>query len=265
MVAACHTYGRPSFCHPTAKSFNAYGDDGASSRFNIHLYFDGSPPEPALDDALELQRAAAPRMSPVITETGYHNAMMTPDDHAPTSESAVSAYLPQALLEAARRGVARTYIYELIDLRSDPRLRDDQSHFGLYRADGTLKPAGASLAALLNTLRDPGPPATPRYVRLAIEGADNSVVVQPYVRSDDSIDVVLWRRQKIWDPTRRLEMPNPAIDVTVRTEVRGRGSLVKLDGTEEPHRRKLPRGKAFKVSVDAYPVVMRIDKAGAQP
>lgn len=250
----------PSFCRTREERYVSYGDDGVSERFNVHPYHAGELPEILLPDVLEWVRAADPDAVPVATEAGYHNAVETEGDHKPTSLEAESAYLPQMFLEYNRRGVALVHTYELLDLRPDPDADYDQENFGLFNSDGTIKPSGASMAALLDALRDTdGPRPEPRDVEVATTDGGDALRVQPYLRSDGSVDVALWMAQPIWDEDERVNLPNPTTEVTVQVRsVEGDGSYVRIDGTEDPERVALPAGDSFTVPVSAHPTLLRI-------
>lgn len=254
----------PSFCRTTEEHYSAYGDDGISERFNIHPYVAGRLPEEEIGRALGWVRDADPDAVPVVTEGGFHNAVNSDGGHKPTSMEAESAYLPQMFLEYQRQGVALTHTYELIDLRDNPAADYDQENFGLYKADGTLKPAGASLTALLTTLTDPeGAQLEAATVRLATEGGGDKLRVQPYTRSDGSVDVVMWMAQKIWDTSDYRDLPNETSDITVSVPTATEGSYVRIDGTEKPERQTLDGGAAFTVPVSAHPTILRLGLTGS--
>lgn len=249
----------PSFCRTSEATYSTYGDDGVSERFNIHPYAGGLLPEEEIDEALAEVREADPDAVPVVTEAGYHNAVETDDDHMPTSELAESAYLPQMFLEYNRSGIPLTFTYELLDLRANPERDYDQENFGLFYADGSIKPSGASMAALLGTLRDAeGARPESEDVEFSISGGGEELRVEPFVRSDGSIDVVLWRAQKIWDEDERVDLPNPSAEVTVERRSAGSGSYVRIDGSEEPERVELGEGTSPTVPVSAHPTILRL-------
>ncbi len=255
----------PSFCRTKESHYQAYGDDGVSERFNVHPYVAGLLPEEEIGRTLEWIRAADPDAVPVVTEGGFHNAVRTENDHVPTSEEAESAYLPQMFLEYQRQGIALTHTYELINVRDDPSETEREEHFGLYRYDGSLKPAGASLAALLATMTDPeGAGSASREIRLSTSGGGDELRVQPYTRSDGSVDVVLWMAQKIWDGPSRKDLDNPVSEITVSVPESTEGSFVRIDGTEQPDRQQLGDGSTFTVPVSAHPTILRLGASDEQ-
>lgn len=112
-----------------------------------------------LDRALTRARLVAPGRPVVATDVGWSNATVRPPGRStavPASEREVAAELPRMLLDNARRGIVRTYVYSLADDRDDPGRTDLEAGFGLLRHDGTPKPAYAALTALVDALRGSG-------------------------------------------------------------------------------------------------------------
>lgn len=251
----------PSFCRTTQYSYSTYGDDGVSQRFNMHPYAGGLPPGEQIDEALKWARAADPNATPVVSESGYHNAVNSTDDHQPVSELAEAVYLPQMLLEYRQRGIVLTCTYELLDERPNPARDNDQQNFGLFRVDGSIKPAGASMAALLATLSDEsGGNVKSQVVDLAVSGSGQALRVLPFVRSDGSIDVALWHAQAVWDPETRSDLPNPSVEVVVQTRTPAAGSYVRIDGVEKPGRTQLGMGRQFSVPVSSAITILRLSR-----
>lgn len=131
---------------------------------NIHSYPRGKFP-----GNKSLERYYIPKSKlqcgnkPVIaTETGYHNAInhqirrKRSLDHPGLSEQVTAKYLPRLLLEYFNRGVERTYIYELIDRKPNPRKNRKLLNYGLIRNDGSLKPAYHSIRNMIKILNDSG-------------------------------------------------------------------------------------------------------------
>jgi hypothetical protein len=249
----------PSFCRNTRADYTAYGDDGVSSRFNLHPYPDGEVPGPRIAAQLIAAHAADPDSVVTVTESGYHNAVNKDGPgQRPTSELAESAYLPQMYLEYAAAGVVLTHAYELLDQRNNRDRSNPELNFGLFRSDGTIKPSGASLAALISTLTDRAGPAPDRTVSLEVSGGDAALRVQVYTRSDGSIDIAMWSVRPIWDPDRRIDLDNPDLPVTVRLPTPRSGSYVRIDGNETPSRVELPDSDTFTVPVSAHPTILRV-------
>ena len=69
-----------------------------------------------------------------------------------TSETAHGKYIPRMFLEYFRRGIVRTYSYELVDEFKDSANRE--ARFGLLHRDLTPKPAYTSLKNLIRLLHE---------------------------------------------------------------------------------------------------------------
>ena len=151
----------------------------------------------------------------VATETGYHNALDHTGGHKPVSERASGIYLPRLYFEYAKAGVARTFAYELFDLRFDATMTNKQNHFGLYRNDGTAKPAAN---AIKNTLALVDSPSESVRVPLSYtlsntgdpdgtgpRGAVQDLLLQ---KADGSWWLALWQDSSVWNTTSGGDIAN---------------------------------------------------------
>jgi hypothetical protein len=135
----------------------------------------------------------------VATETGYHNSIHNShrSAHPSTTERTAGIYLPRLFLEYFRVGVERTYTYELFD---EGTSNDQEDHFGLFRSDGSAKPAALALGNLTKILGDSPAASTTAPGSLAYSLSDPSagpggtdvhhVLLQ---QSDGSFYLALWR------------------------------------------------------------------------
>ena len=167
----------------------------------------------------------------MFTETGYHNALKTDNDHAPTSEAAAAKYLPRMLLEHFNMGVPRTYLYELIDSRSKGRTTDPEASFGLLRSDGSEKPAFRAIESLTNLLADSDAPFSPDALNVALSGDTNDVHYTLLQKRDGTFYLALWLEKESWDRDARENVQVPSQNVTVKLgkDVR-RATLHTLNG-----------------------------------
>lgn len=83
----------------------------------------------------------------VATETGYATHSQG------TSEAAHGKYIPRIYCEYFRKGIARTFVYELVNEWNRPD--DEQANYGLLRHDLTPKPAFTAVKNLIGLLREP--------------------------------------------------------------------------------------------------------------
>ena len=140
---------------------------------NTHTYLSGAMPEtPSIWDG-ELTAAARNSASqPVqVTETGYRNGVNGTIGHQPASERAAGIYMPRLFLDDFRRGIDRSYSYELLDQRDDPSKTDIEAAFGLLRNDFSKKPAAVAIERLIGLLSDRGPRFEPGALAYRVEGA----------------------------------------------------------------------------------------------
>lgn len=176
-------------------------------------------PEQALDtacgavDAVTCAASLGSAAAPWATESGYSTSG-SPLSTNWVSERAQAIYVPRLLLENFRRGVARTYLYELIDLKP-AGTGSAVDGYGLWRArvSGTsLMPGGPKQAALaLSRMNEEigdlaagsaAPATLDVTVRLGGAVASDDAVRRVLLRcADGSYVLALWRPEKVWDNT----------------------------------------------------------------
>jgi hypothetical protein len=206
---------------------------------NIHPYPDGEPPETNVGEWL----AAATRTSadkPVMaTESGYHDALAATEGQRPVSEAAMATYVPRLFLDYFRRGIPRSFQYELVDEFPDAGETEPESDFGLLRNDLTPKPAFTALRNLIAVLDDPGGDFDPGRLDYTVSGDRSGLQQLLLQKSDGSFYLVLWRAKSVWDadarrpldpgsrplelrfatPPRRLRLYEPAAAASPRREL----------------------------------------------
>ncbi len=209
-----------------------------SDTANIHPYPGGLPPPAGLSTNLAIAHTPWGSQRVVATETGYHNALRDRWGQPPASERAAGAYVPRLFLEGFRRGIVRTYAYELVDEWPDPLGLNAEAHFGLFRNDFSPKPAAIALGHLLSLLEGPRPPAEPRRLGYTLTGNVAGVEHLLLKRADGSFALVLWQDVTVWDrisrtdlhpPDRhlRLRLASPARIKTTRLLASGRPTVVR--------------------------------------
>jgi hypothetical protein len=168
------------------------------------------------------------RYAPIATETGYSTAGYAPSP-AWVSEAAENVYMPRLLLDNFARGVARTYLYELIDLQPDKF--SSTNGFGLWRARyaggnvlaGGPKPAANAISRLAARIGDLG--AKARYGWLDMTIADPSTGAEiPAAavrrvllrRADGSFVLALWQPKSVWNATAYAQRMIPVPDLPVK-------------------------------------------------
>ncbi len=194
-------------------AFPSIGDLSAYTDYaNIHAYPPhGLRPIFVIHAAIDGGRTDAPSKPVVITETGYY----TLPQHAGwggVPDSVQASYLLDLLLDEAAAGVARTYLYDLIDDGPDPRQAEREDHFGLFRFDGAPKAAAAALHTLTGLLADARPnsrsfpPGDFAFTALGVPYGytGNTMLFQ---KSDGARIVAVWNEQQLWNPDTRTATP----------------------------------------------------------
>lgn len=183
---------------------------------NLHAYSGGRMPEDAepgrapgegLPERLRLARELSGSKPMVLTEVGFHNADRQPGRMPPSPEEVAAIYTVRMVLEHARLGIARTYIYELYDAFRDPLKVTAESNFGLFTHGGDPKPAATALRRLLRLTRDTK--RSPRNAQLdvRVEGGGDQLRTLLIARSGGRYALALWRAKPIWDPDRKQDIP----------------------------------------------------------
>ena len=202
----------PSIVH--RRNQEALGDvSGDLDYGNIHSYPDGYGPEENLDRhlaAASLNSGSEPVMA---TETGYHTAAGWGGEHNPVSEAAMATYVPRMYLEYFRRGIVRTFSYELLDEEGGSGERED--NFGLLRNDFSEKPAFVALRNTIDILEDPGAGFAPGSLAYAVGGESEDVHHVLLQKRDGSFYLALWRVEDVIDPESQAPQAVPAAPVTI--------------------------------------------------
>jgi hypothetical protein len=210
-------YG-PSLTSPAA--YDALGDVSAFfDAANLHNYMQGRYPGTpgwgdggygSIDWNIALARRYAPGKPIVTTETGYWDDPSVPES---VPAAVVGRYMPRLLLEQFRKGVSRTYIYELID---DPTGGvAARSGYGLLRANGSQKPAFRAVANLLRVFSDRGSEVTPRSFTYSLDGGDGNVRQMAFQKRDGTMLLAVWVEANGFDLATRQPVAVPSQTVRI--------------------------------------------------
>jgi hypothetical protein len=199
--------------------FAPYGDNSAPNDFgNAHVYF---PAGTAPGDHLKTYVAMANQLTPgdrmFLTESGFPTNGSGPGNQG-VSETTQAKYTLDLLMDAYKQGVVRTFLYELQDLFSDPGKTNQDKHYGLFRHDGSAKPAAVAIHNLTTILADEGVSAatfstgTLNYSVSGLPSSGNHMLMQ---ESNGNFDIVLWNEPAIWDDANSRDLTSAAQNVTV--------------------------------------------------
>lgn len=182
---------------------------------NLHPYPAGQTPSVIFPQQTQLAGAVCGAKPIMVTETGYHNALNDHSDQPGISETAAAKYIPRLYLQNFSRGIIRTYLYELLDESPDPRLTNEQQHWGLVRADGSQKPA---FTALKNLIADVNGSSEPEHLEtLAWQLSSTPSTVQHVLLQDASYNfyLILWNGVSSYDTKAQQDITNAAISDTL--------------------------------------------------
>ncbi|MBJ7473010.1 MAG: hypothetical protein JHD16_17020, partial [Solirubrobacteraceae bacterium] len=180
-------------------------------------------------DALGCVRQLASGGAPIASESGYTTAGGA-FSQSWVSEKAQAVYLPRLLLENFSRGVARTYLYELIDLA--PERTSTTNGYGLWRArraGSTVraadpKPAAWALARLHARIGDLGAASAASPLNLTLRSA-GEVVREDTVRrvllqrADGTYALALWQPKSVFDNAFLAQKDRTVADLQVELSI----------------------------------------------
>jgi hypothetical protein len=235
------------------------GDQSAwLDRGNIHPYAGGASPNPLWIAAERDRIAHLSGNKPIwATEAGYHNAVNATSGMPPASEAAGAVYVLRTLLEHFKAGIARTYLYELVDLYPDPGAKNPNWNFGLLRNDYSRKPAFRALKNLLTLVGDDQPADRLEPLRLRLAARDRAVRQLVLQRADGTYVVALWRLSSVWDRDRRHPLHVPARRVKLSLPGAARVAAADPMSSDEFHAVRLRRGQ-LSVPLAGRPLLLHV-------
>jgi hypothetical protein len=190
-------------------------------RGNLHPYPGAQSPDRTnqgdLSVSLDGARPTSGDKAVWVTESGYHNAVNCSGcGHHPASEAAAGVYLPRLFMENFRRGIARTYSYELIDEWPDPEKDEPEKNFGLLRNDGSRKPGFVALRNLLAILGDRG--SAGGKLTYSLQCSDCSEPLRQVLlrKSTGAYYLVVWRESSVWNRNTRTDIANDPRNVDLK-------------------------------------------------
>jgi hypothetical protein len=228
---------------------------------NMHSYPNGEMPESNLTSQLDGAAHNSGTKPVMATETGYHTALGWTGEHQPTSEAAMATYMPRLFLEYFRRGVARTFSYELLDEAANSNDRED--NFGLLHNDLTPKPAFDALRNTISLLEDPGPAFAPEALEYTLGGDRGDLRQLLLQKRDGSYYLVLWRAVDVWNAASRTPVAAPEGTVKVELQRSINSAVEYLPNLSTDPVATLPGGtNQLEVKVGAQAVVVKINAGG---
>ena len=183
---------------------------------NAHIYF-GTGNNPAWAGwiaHLEALAQSSARSRPVvISETGYYTSANFAD---PSNVDATvqAKYTLDLVLDAWQSGAPRSYLYELLDQATGSANPGD--NFGLFRSDGSAKPAATAIHDLVTLLHDPGGAGTPGgSLDYSLSGLQSTDHAQLFSKSDGTAWLAVWNDTRLSGPFNAGETAVPPHSVTL--------------------------------------------------
>ncbi|MDX6624108.1 MAG: hypothetical protein QOE75_2040 [Solirubrobacterales bacterium] len=229
---------------------------------NLHSYPNAEPPEWNLSNHLKWSTRMSASKPVMSTETGYHNAMAYSGGHRPLSEAAEAVYLPRLFLEYYRRGIVRTFSYELLDEFPDSGKHEAESNFGLLRNDLSPKPAYTALQNLIAICSDSGGSFAPGKLDYTVSGDQTELRQLLLQKSDGSYYLALWRATSVWNnkSLQPVNAPSSAVKIDFAGGVAGAEEFA--PNTSSQPLRKLPAGESLSVNVGPQVTILRLGATG---
>lgn len=238
---------------------------GAMDYGNIHSYPNGEEPELNLSRMFSFASEMSGSKPLIATETGYHTAIAYQGEHQPASEAAEATYIPRLFLEYFRRGVVRTFAYELVDESPNPAANESENNFGLLHNDFSPKPAFTAVANLTKILADPGPEFSPGSLDYTVSGDDTDLHRVLLQKRDGSYYLALWREESVWQNHAR--QPETAGAGAVQLSFGGKvGSVEEYapNASSAPLRSLTPTDGSVSINIGPQVVLVHVS-AAAKP
>ncbi|KQT60679.1 MULTISPECIES: carbohydrate-binding domain-containing protein [unclassified Aureimonas] len=189
---------------------------------NIHPYpKNGDQPRDTVVAEAKAQAAIDPGKGFAITEGGYHTSLSADRnggwegvDEATQAKLTLNMYM-----DAAQQGSKITNLYQLLDAYPDHKGGGDQeSHFGMFRLDGSAKPVATAIHNFTTILRDAGGSAggfKAGSLDYSVSGLPSTGHTYLMQKSDASFQIIAWNEPDIWDQAANRAIAAPTSTVTV--------------------------------------------------
>ena len=189
------------------------------------------------------------------TETGFTNGNVNALYPA-MPERQVGVVLPRLYFDHFRRGIARSFSYELIDQRPNDEF---ESRFGLLRNDGTPKPSFHAVASMTRLLSDPGPAFTPGSLSYSLTGGDADTRQLLLQKRDGTYWLAVWQQTPVWNGSAVLDPPNRAVSLQLAAP--HDASVHGLGTTADTPRASFPAATTVPVTSSEDVTLVRLSKA----
>jgi trimeric autotransporter adhesin len=144
----------------------------------------------------------------VVTETGYATMPGNVD------EISAAKYNLNTFCENAFHGIAKTYLYELVDMNSSAMDAKVDDHLGEFHDDWTPKPGATAIHNLSTILQSAGSGLPSGPLNYSVRGLPSTGHTF-LLGSDTSFDIAVWIDATVYDPKRDADIAAPAYSASV--------------------------------------------------
>jgi hypothetical protein len=171
---------------------HAYSQNGAQPRYWINP----APPQGYKSVAADRPKA--------ITEFGYSSQPQSGWGFIGVDERSQAKGILNGIFDAARSGFEKLYIYELLDEKPDPEMKELQFHFGLFTFDNEPKAAAKAIRNLTSVFADsdegPNPSSPDPMFRVSIDAPQSDPIYSLVLtKGNGNRLVAIWREPEFWD------------------------------------------------------------------
>lgn len=262
------------------------GDQSAYINFgNLHSYATGIKPLYGFTSHLDAANNISGAKPVMATETGYSTALNMTDGFEvgdkPVPEDIQAKFLLRTYFLFWNRGIARTYVYRLMDSPDAAGQISLQNHWGIVHADGTPKPAFNGIKNLISILNDAtfnsttknwdSPVVAPASLDYSLAG-DLSEIDQTLLQKNDGRFYLILTYnatsyhpfsntgQQIYDGSGRRTVSNRAITLTVPSSISRARAFSPYSGTAAT---ELPIAAGqVALSVPDHPLIIELTPGG---
>ena len=204
-------------------------------------------------DRLEPKRAAA------ITEVGYYT-LPGKGTWGGVDEPTQAKLSLNLILDAVDTGVAKVYLYQLLDAYPDPASSEMEKHFGLFDIGYRPKPAATAIRNLIQTVSAKGGEASAgaaRLPKLTVSSGELDIK-HLLVEGDGGLaTLILWDERPIWNSEKNVPLSVTPVTVTVDSDA-DLPAIEIFDPTAgaEPVQ-TLDKARSMTVPLQGYPKLIR--------
>lgn len=181
---------------------------------NVHNYTGGQQETSAhISSELSLAFKVSGGAPVWSTESNPNTALQSSSNQPPTSEKAQATYTLRQYLEDWRKGISKTFIYELMD--ESANTADAEQSWGIVHADGSPKPAFTALKNMIGLLADPGQSSSSGSLSYNLAGATPQTRTVLLRKHDGSVWLAVWQESSVWDTSKRQALAPATAPLTL--------------------------------------------------